>query len=554
MKKKLSLILILILCLSITLTACVPGGDKEKVEGTDSSETTTTTGSAPTDKILRTNNSSEPGSLDPALAQGTHESWILDHTFEGLMKVDENLEIVPGMAESYEVSEDGLKYTFKIKDNVKWSNGDPVTAHDFEYSWKRALDPELAADYAYQLYYLKNGEEYNAGEVTVDEVGVKATDDKTLEVELKAPTAYFLELTAFYTLFPVNKAVVEANPDWAKNADTHVSNGPFTLTSWNHDANISIRKNQDYYETDKIFLEGIDFDIIEDENTTWQKYEGGDYDFLLPLPQAVVAKLKAENNPELVIGSQVGTYYYSLNLNSEFFANKKIRQALSLALDKDTIVEKISQGGQLAAEGVVPYGLMDEDNKEFRDTVGPLIDYNVEEAQKLFQEGLDETGLTKEDFSKAVLLYNTLESHKKIAQAIQEMWKQNLGIEVQLENVDFQVKLDREKAGDFDISRAGWLGDYSDPITFIELWESKSSFNDAKFENERYDELVEIAKFSSDPKERFEAMREAEAILMEEMPILPIYFYTQPYAQKPYVKGVFKTAVNYPQLKYIVFE
>ncbi len=541
MKKIFTVLLVLVLALSLAITGCAPKAPAPEKEGEP----------APTEaKILRTNNSSEPGSLDPPLAQGTHESWILDHTFEGLMKIDPSFKVVHGMAKDHKISDDNLTYTFTLRDDIKWSNGDPVTAYDFEYAWKRALDPDMASDYAHQLYYLKGGEAYNSGEGSVDDVQVKALDDKTLECTLEAPTAYFLELTAFFTLYPVNKKVAEANPDWAKNAATHVSNGPFELTEWEHNATIKIRKNENYYDKDSINLDGINYDIIDDENTAWQKYEGGDYDFLFPMPQAVVAQMKAANNPELVIGKEVAVYYYNLYSKTKPFNNQKVRKGLALTLDRQTIVDKIAQGGQIPAEAIVPYGLKDETGKDFRDGVGKLFEYNVEEGKKLFEEGLKEEGFKVEEFKKFALLYNTSEAHKKIAQAAQEMWRVNLGIEIQLENVDFQVKLDREKAGDYDISRAGWIGDYMDPITFIELWETNSSFNDAKFSNKRYDQLVKIAKTSGDPKERFDAMREAEKILGEYVPVVPVYFYTLPYAQKPYVTGVYKPAINYPKLIY----
>lgn len=222
MSKKFIILTSLILVLAIIFTGCSSPSN----EGKDPAGNNQTAGGK---KILRSNNSSEPGSLDPALAQGTHESWILENVFEGLMTFDENGELVPGMAESYEISEDGLTYTFKIRDGVTWSNGDPVTAEDFEYTWKRALDPELAADYAHILYYIKGAQAYNSGEGSRDDVAVKALDEKTLEVTLEAPTAYFLELTAFYTYFPVNKNVVESNPDWAKDPETHVS---MDLSNW----------------------------------------------------------------------------------------------------------------------------------------------------------------------------------------------------------------------------------------------------------------------------------------------------------------------------------
>jgi oligopeptide transport system substrate-binding protein len=543
MKKSLVLVLAMLMILSMALSACAPKAPAE------------TPGETPAEpvaepKILRTNNMSEPGSLDPALAQGTHESWVLDHTFEGLTKRDPNGTIVPGMAKEIKLADDDVTYTFTLRDDVVWSNGDPVTAHDFEFAWKRALDPELAADYAFQLYYLKGGEAYNTKTGSVDDVGVKAIDDKTLEVVLASPTAYFLELACFYTYYPVNKKVVEGNADWAKNAETHVSNGPFKLTGWEHNATITIEKNEKYYDSSAVKLDGIEFAIIADENTTWQKYLGGEFDFLTPLPQAVVAQLKAEGNPELIIGGEVGTYYYNLNNRLKPFNNVKIRKALSLTLDTQTICDKIAQGGQIPATGVVPFGMTDENGKEYRDGAGKLVEYNVEEGKKLFAEGLAETGFKVEDFSKFTLLYNTSEAHKIIAQAAQEMWRTNLGIELQLENVDFQVKLDREKAGDFQVSRAGWIGDYIDPMTFIDLWVSDGAFNDAKYNNPEYDRLVKESKATTDQKIRMENMRKAEQMLMADMPVVPVYFYTQPYAQKPYVTGIFKPLNRYPYFIY----
>jgi ABC-type oligopeptide transport system, periplasmic component len=538
----------LLLVVSVFVSACSSDDETPTTEPEEP-----TTGEEQTgEKILRTNNSSEPGSLDPALAQGTHESWILNNLFEGLMKHDSTGQIIPGMAKEYTLSEDNLTYTFTLRDDIKWSNGDPVTAQDFEFAWKRALDPELAADYAYQLYYIKGAEKYNSGEGTVDEVAVKALDDKTLEVTLEAPTAYFLDLCAFYTYYPVNKAVAEANPDWAKDPSTYVSNGAFKLKSWEHNAKITLAKNENYYDKDNIKLDGIDFDIIEDENTAWQKYEGGEYDILVTLPQAVVAQLKAENNPELQIGPEVGTYYYNLNNDKKPFNNKKVRQALVYALDRQTIVDKIAQGGQIPATGIVPPGLLDENGEDYRKTTGDFIGYDLEKAKALLAEGLAEEGMTVEDFNAQgfVLLYNTSEAHKKIAQAAQEMWRTNLGLELGLENVEFQVKLDREKAGDYDISRAGWIGDYSDPMTMLDLFYTDGPFNDANYSNPEYDRLIDIAKSTADQKVRFDAMREAEKILMEDVPIVPVYFYTQPYAVKPYVTGIYKIPINYPTITY----
>ena len=534
MNRKLMLFLSLILVGTIVFTGC--------------SSTTSKTG----EKILRSNNGSEPGSLDPALAQGTHESWVLENVFEGLMTFDEKGELVNGMAKDYKISGDGLIYTFTIRDDAKWSNGDPVTAEDFEFTWKRALDPELAADYAYQLYYIKGGEAFNTGEGSREDVAVKAIDEKTLEVTLESPTAYFLELTAFYTYFPVNKNVVESNPDWAKKPETHISNGPFKLVKWDHNAKLVMEKNPEYYNAKKIKLDGIDLDIIEDQNTAWQKYDAGEYHILVDIPTSVVAQLQEEKNKELSIGAQVGTYYYNVNPGVKPFNNVKVRKALSMALDRETIVKDITQGGQMAAEGVVPYGLMDEKGKEFRDGVGNLIEYNPEDAKKLFEEGLAEEGMTLEEFNNSnfVLLYNTSESHKKIAQAAQEMWRTKLGINIGLENVEFQVKLDREKAGDYEISRGGWIGDYMDPMTILDLWWSGSSFNDVNYNNPEYDKRILESKSIMDQKVRMQNMREAEKMLMEDMAVIPVYFYTQPYVTKPGVKGIVKVPIRYPVITY----
>ena len=366
MKRKLAIIVSLILALAMLVSGC--GGGKKSGDTAK--------------KILRTNNSSEPGSLDPALAQGTHESWILDHIFEGLMKRDENGKIVPGMAKEYKLADDNVTYTFKLRDDIKWSNGDPVTAEDFEYSWKRALDPEMASTYAYQFFYIKNGEAYNSGKVSRDDVAVRALDDKTLEVVLEQPAPYFLELTAFYSLFPVNQKVVEANSDWAKDPSTYVSNGPFQLKTWEHKAKIIVEKNPNYYNASKIKLDGIEFSILEDENTAWQKYQGGEYDFLSPLPQAVVAQLNTDKNKELVIGPDLSTYYYNFNTKVKPFNNAKVRQALSMAIDRKTIVDKVAQGGQKPAEGVVCFGIPDENGKDFRDVTGNLIKEDSAKAKK----------------------------------------------------------------------------------------------------------------------------------------------------------------------------
>lgn len=577
MKKSTMKWLTLVLAMIMLLAACGGGGDDATEAATDAGQTegdatATETDNNETDapddaadapagegRYLRSNNPSEPGSLDPALAQGTHESWILQHSFEGLMTYDKDGNIVPGMAADEPViSDDGLTYTFTVRDDVKWSNGDPVTAHDFEFAWKRVADPDLAADYAHQVFYIEGMEELFTGEdvngdgtvATVDDVGVKALDDHTLEVKLVNPTGFFTELTAFYTYFPVNKAVVEANPEWANNADTYVSNGPFTLESWEHNAKILLKKNPEYYDAAQITIEGIDLDVIDDDNTAYQKYDGGEYDMLVKIPPVVIGEMVDSQNPELVLGPQAGTYYYNLNAEVSPFNNPKVRRAFAMALDRETITQKISKGGEIPAEGIVPFGFMDENGEEYRNKMENSIAFDAAGAKALLEEGLAEEGVTVDVFNDMALLYNTSETHRLIAQAVQEMWRTNLGINIGLENVDFQVKLDREKAGDYQISRAGWIGDYADPMTMLDLWHSESSFNDANYNNPEYDALIDSIKASPDQAFRFEKMREAENMLNEDMPVVPVYFYTLPYLVKPNVEGVYKTLLNFPTVTY----
>lgn len=553
--KKIKILSLLIVC--VMLLAACGGGANNAANGSDNGGEQTASSESSGEKILRTNNKTEPGSLDPAIAKGTHESFVINQAFEGLMRYDENDELVPGQAESYEVSEDGMTYTFKLRDGLKWSNGDPLTAKDFEYAWKRVIDPELASEYSFQITtYVKGAEEYFNGEGSIDDVGIKALNDKTLEVQLKAPTPYFLDITAFYTLLPVNEKVVSENPDWAKDPQgtEFVSNGPFKITEWNHKENIKMVKNDNYFEADRVKLDGLHFDILEDDNTAYQKYEGGEYDVLVQPAPAVTAKALQANDPELKMGKDIGTYYFEFNTTKKPFSNAKVREALSLALDRKTIVEKIAQGGQVPAEGMVPLGLNDDTGKDFRVANGNLVAEDVAKAKELLAEGLKEEGMTAEDLKGFTLSYNTDEAHKKIAQAVQEMWKQNLGIEINLENMEFQVLLDNRKAGNFEIARAGWVGDYKDPMTMLDLYMTDNPQNDSRWSNKEYDELLKKAASSPDQKVRMDSMMAAEKILMEEKPIIPIYFYTQPRLEKSNVTGVYKPLLAYPRFIYADIE
>lgn len=543
--------LALALATALTLTACGGGGGTSDTGGgekkADNNTPAATDVATPQVNRIVSSNMAEPGTLDPAKARGTHESWPLQHLFVGLTRVNKDGKVENALADKIEISEDGKVYKVTLKDGLKWSDGNPITAEDFEFAWKRVLDPKMESQYAYQLYYIAGAEEYNKGKGKADSVGVKAVDAKTLQVTLKQPTAYFDSLMGFYTYYPVSKKVVEANADWAKDPKTLVSNGAFILKDWTHNSKIVMDKNPNYYEADKVKIDGIDLDIIEDQSTVYQKYVAGEYNMVVELPTEVTAKLRAEKNPELVIGPNLALYYYNLNPAVKPLNNVKVRKALSLALDRKVITDQITQGGQLPATAIVPPGLLDDTGKEFSDANKDLIKTDVEEAKKLLTEGLAEEKMTPADV-KLTILYNTSENHKKIAEAIQQMWNKELGIKTELENVEFKVKIDRENAHQFEISRSGWVGDYLDPMTFMDLWITGASNNYVNYSNPEYDKLVKEAQTSTDQKLRMDNMKKAEKMILEDMAIVPIYFYTHPYAVKPNVKGITKNAINYPSL------
>ncbi|OEG00084.1 hypothetical protein BHF71_06470 [Vulcanibacillus modesticaldus] len=531
--KWLVLFLAIVIVASVGLVACGTDTSDEPTEQSSTSGTTDKDKPAVEQK-LRLNARTEPPSLDPGTATDSTSFEILRVLMEGLVRLDKNGQVTKGsgMAKDWKVSDDQLTYTFYLKDDIYWSNGDPVTAQDFEYAWKRVLNPETAADYAYQLYYLKNGEAYNNGEATADEVGVKALDDKTLEVVLEAPTPYFLQLTAFGTLYPVNKNVVESNPNWAADASTYVSNGPFKLASWEHDSEVVVTKNENYWNKDEVKLDEISWVMVNDDNTAYQLFLNKEIDIdAAPqeLTYELIQKGEATSTPIL------GTYMYLFNTQDEIFKNKNIRKAFSIAIDRDAIVNQVTKGGQIPAYGFVPPGSSPDMGVDFREYNGDLIP-DVSEAKKYLELGMKELGLT--ELPTITLSYNTSEGHKKIAQAIQAMWKDNLGVEVELSNQEWKVYLETIDAGEFQIGRYGWLGDYMDPMTFMDMWVTGGGNNGAHYSNPEYDALIEKAKSTADQKVRLEALAEAEKILMDEAVVAPIYFYTRVFIQQDYVKGV----------------
>ncbi|MGD9677565.1 MAG: peptide ABC transporter substrate-binding protein [Vulcanibacillus sp.] len=521
MKKALLIMLAIMMVASLGLVGC--GSSEEPAEETPAVE-----------QSLTLNARTEPPSLDPALATDSTSFELLRVLFEGLVRLDDKSAVVEGsgMAKSWEVSEDQLTYTFTLKDDITWSNGDPVVAGDFEYAWKRVLNPETAADYAYQLYYLKNGQAYNSGEGSADEVGVKALDAKTLEVVLEAPTPYFLQLTAFGSYYPVNQKVVEANANWSADAATYVSNGPFTLSSWQHDSEVVVTKNEAYWNKAAVKLKDITWVMVNEDNTAYQLFQSNEIHADVA-PQELTEELLASGAAKSV--PILGTYMYLFNNEDPIFGNENIRKAFSYAIDREALVTKVTKGGQLPATGFVPPGASSDLGVDFREYNGELIE-DVAAAKGYLEAGLKELNLT--ELPTVKLTYNTNEGHQKIAEAIQAMWTENLGVTVELNNLEWKVFLETLAAGDYQIGRLGWLGDYMDPMTFLDMFVTDGGNNDAKYSNTEYDNYIAQAKTTGDQEARLAAMSAAEKIFMEEAGIAPIYYYTSVRIQQDYVKGV----------------
>ncbi|WP_174730898.1 peptide ABC transporter substrate-binding protein [Mesobacillus harenae] len=554
MKKRFSMFFSMLLVLSMFLAAC-SGGDKDNAgEGGEGNGE----GNKDVPQEMAVNINSEPFSLHPGLANDATSGGVLLQTFEGLTRINQDGVPEEAMAETITPSEDLTQYTFKIREGATWSNGDPVTAHDFEYAWKWAIDPANQSQYAYQLYYIKNGAAINSpaeGETGLnpDELGVVAEDDQTLVVTLENPTPYFLELTAFYTYFPVNSKIAAENPNWHTDAgELYTSNGPFKMTGWEHSDNIVLEKNEDYWDADAVSLTKIDMYMINDPTTELSMFENGELDWagspFGTLPTDVLPQL--EEQGDLNVQAIAGTYWYKFNTEAEPLNNKNIRKALSYAINRKAIVENITQGGQIPAMAAVPPSMM-EGNEE-----GYHKDADVETAKELLQKGLEELGYSDVSELPAISLsYNTSEAHQKIAQAIQDMWKTELGIETTLDNQEWQVYITKLHEGDYMIGRMGWLGDFNDPINFLELYRDKDGGNnDTNWEHPEFKQLLIDSQSETDADKRMQMLKDAEAIFMDEMPVAPIYFYTNVWLSADNLKDVAVSGLGDVQLKWAYFE
>lgn len=523
---------------ALLIFAIVAAGCTPKEETSNNGGATGETSEA---KVFRMNLHSEPSTLDPALMEDNVSGTIATGIYEGLTRKDENGESVAAVAEKWDISEDGKTYTFTIRKDAKWSNGDPVTANDFEFSWKRALDPATGSTYAYQFYYIVGAQDYNEGKAAnADGVGIKALDAQTLEIKLNSPTPYFLSLTSFYTYYPTHPSV-KSNDAWAADAATIIGNGPFKISEWQHNTSIKLVPNENYYDKDQVKFAGVSFTMIADSATELANYETDELDYTGKptgeIPAEQIPVLKESKKDEIVSKGIASSYYYMFNTEEVPFNNVKIRKALAMSIDRQAIVENVTMAGEVPSFGFVPPGIIGEKEDYRTEVKDDYFTENVDEAKKLLAEGLSELKLDK--FPKVTLTFNTSDGHKKIAEAIVEMWRQNLGIEVGIENQEFAVLLKNRTAMNYQIQRTGWGADYNDPMTYMDMFVSGGGQNSTGFASPEYDALIKKAYTSGDQKERIAAMKEAEKILMDNMPIMPIYYYSNVYMLKPGFKNIF---------------
>lgn len=485
-------------------------------------------------------NTGEPSTIDPGLAEDIPSMSVARAAFDGLLRLNEKGELKEAVAEKYEVSADGLTYTFHLRES-KWTNGDPVTAHDFEYAWKRVLDPKTASSYAYQMYYLKNGQAFNANKAKAEDVGVKATDDKTLVVTLENPAPFFPELVASVTYFPVNKKAVEGNKEWASKPETYITNGPFTLKNWEHKSKIEFEKSDSYWDKDAVKLSKLTLNMIEDANTELSMFEKGDLDWagspLGDLPLDALDALKESG--KMQAQATAGTYWYIFNTTQKPFDNKKIRQAFATAVNRQAISDNVVPYKSTPATGILPptMALTPE---------GYIKDGDVETAKKLLAEGMKEAGI--KELPSITIAYNTSEVNSRIATVIQDQWRKAFGIEVKLVNKENKVHREDMKQGNFTIGRGSWIGDFNDPINFLEVF--KGGLNTSKWENKEFLDLLAQSAKEGDVAKRKEILKKAEQIVMDEMPALPIYYFTYAWVKQDSVKDVVVDALGFIDFKY----
>ncbi|MGX8700235.1 ABC transporter substrate-binding protein [Caproiciproducens sp.] len=516
------------------------------------------TGSAPAaNQSLSVSLGAEPATMDPALNQAADVTTVMNHLFEGLTRYSPDHTIINAQAKEIKKSDDHKTYTITLRDDIKWSDGKPVTAGDFEYAWKRVVDPKTASQYAYIFDPVLNANEIAEGKMDKDTLGVKATDDKTLVVTLRAPCAYFEELLSFTAYFPVRKDIVEGNDTWTQDPKTYISNGAFKLKDWSHKESITMEKNPNYYDKDKIKLDTLKFVLLEDDSPRLAAYQNDEISFCYTIPVEEIATW--QDKPDFKILPDLSTNYCIFNCEKKPFDDIKVRKAFSLAIDRNYIADKITKKAQAPAGAFVPTGLQDEDSsKEFRDVGGDYIsikaeDYekNVAEAKKLLAEAGYPDG---KGFPSVEYVTNPASMNNALAEALQNMWKTELGVNVTISQQEWSVFLDTRNKANFQIARGGFGVDFNDAVSMLDLFVTDGGNNSGKYSNPEYDKLIAQVKATDDNKVRMPLLHQAEDILMRDMVVAPTTYRTRIVLLNPKVKGYYQSPMGFDYFMYASVE
>ena len=496
---------------------------------------------------LNIHNGGDPTSLDPHKLSGDWENRIAGDIFEGLVTEDRLAESIPAQAKSWTLSDDGLVYTFSLRDDIQWTDGKPVTAHDFVFAFQRLMDPATAAEYAYLQYTISNAEEINNGTITnLDDLGVIAINDKTLQITLNQPTPYFIGALTHYTAYPLPQHVVEANgEDWVK-IGTIVTNGPYKPVDWVPGSHVSTVKNDDYYDAENVKIDSVKFFVLEDESAAFKRYRAGEFDILTEFPTDQYAWMQENLPNQAQVAPFAGLYYYVVNHKQPPFDNANVRKALSMSINREVIGPQILGTGELPAYSWVPPGMANYADPYMVDWKDLPYADKVAEA-KLLLEG---AGYNAGNPLQLQLRYNTNENHKRIAVAIAAMWKP-LGIVVELYNTETKVHYDELSRGVLEVARAGWLADYNDADNFLTLLKSTVDYNYGRYNNSNFDALLDKANATTDATARADLLRQAEKLAMDETAALPIYYYLSRNVVSPKVKGFENNAFDIHRTRWL---
>ncbi|UJF25167.1 peptide ABC transporter substrate-binding protein [Suttonella sp. R2A3] len=502
---------------------------------------------AQAEMVFNRSNDAEPSSMDPQLAQGIPEMHILRDMYEGLVSENAAAETIPGMAHSWDVSSDGLTYTFHLRE-ATWSDGQPVTAEDFVYAWQRGVDPTIGSNYSFMLYPIKNAQAIAKGEAELSSLGVTAINPQTLEVQLENPTPYFIGMLTNAVAYPVPKHVVEQYGDQWTRLEHVVSNGPFVMQDWLPQATITLAKSDQYWDKDNVSLDKVVFHVTEDKNAELRRYRAGELDWTSDVPSDQMQWMNEHLSDELHINNYLGTYYYGFNLTkAPFKDNIELREALTLAINRELIVDKITAAGETAAYSFVVPGV----SHYFEGYQPPYTSLTNEERIVRAKELYAEAGYSKENPLEIELLYSNSDNNRRIAIAIASMWKESLGVETNLVNKEWKAYLNDRREKNTQVFRASWIGDYDDPNTFLELWQSASTSNSIGFNDPEYDKLIQAAASEQDMDKRAQLLSQAEQRLLDNYSLIPIYFYVSKHLVKPYVSGYAGNVMNHWPSKYI---